>query len=526
MRRVHAARIPALLLGLALLLVGCPQPDQRTIVLFHTSDVHGGLTSRPARWHEADPTRRIGGYAALAKLVNAEARPHALLDSGDIFQGTPEGNLTRGKAVIAAMNAVHYAAMVIGNHEFDYGENALRALVAMADFPVLAANIRRKSDGRLVDYAVPTALLDIGGVRVGVVGLATHHTRTSTLPKNVAHLDFDDETQAARAHAQGLRAKGADIVIALTHCGLLPSRAGEVVKAEDVELSPRDLRYVGDLKIARGGDVDIVMGGHMHTGIDGRWRDPESGVWIVQSHHNLVATSRVEITVDVVRDQIVAFRSKLVRLWIDRLGEDPEVVRVIDGWADRVRGELDRRIGECADDRMTRSSKLDHPLGSWVADAMRATVDADIGIQNSFGIRADLFQGAIRLRDIYAVMPFENTIVTLDLPGKAIEKLVRENLKGDRSMIQVSGLQIVYTPTADGPPESLTIWVNGTPVEAERMYKVATNNYLAGGGAGGEAFEGHFQHDTGRPIRELLIEILERDSPLHAPPTGRIRQAD
>ena len=143
--------IRALLVVVLLLVSGPAHAELRQVVLFHTSDVHGGLTARTARWHKANPKRQIGGYAALMNVVKREKLPHVLLDSGDIFQGTPEGNLTRGDAVVAAMNAVGYGAMVIGNHEYDFGEANLKRLIGMAQFPVLGANIRLKASGARVD---------------------------------------------------------------------------------------------------------------------------------------------------------------------------------------------------------------------------------------------------------------------------------------------------------------------------------------------------------------------------------------
>ncbi|MFT7624149.1 MAG: 5'-nucleotidase/UDP-sugar diphosphatase [Myxococcota bacterium] len=520
-------RLP--LFGL-LLLVGCSAgPDVRRIVLFHTSDVHGAVSATPARWNKADPKRRIGGYPALASLVDSETLPHAVLDSGDIFQGTPEGNLTRGKVIIAAMNAVGYSAMAIGNHEFDYGEGVLRDLIEQAEFPVLAANIVRRSDGKHVSYAQPTTMVTVGGVRIGIVGLATQHTATSTLPANVAHLRFESEVEAAREHAARLRTEGADVVIALTHCGLLPSKARTIVNAADVVLTKRDLAYVGDLTIARGAPVDVVMGGHTHTGIDGTWRDEQSGVYIIQSHESLKATSRVELAVDVAEDRdvaanrLISLESRLVYLWPDEVGEKHEVTTVIRGYSDAIAGQLNQIVGTLADDRMKRTGTLDHPLGSWMADTMRAAAGADIGIQNTFGVRADLYQGPVKMADLYRVMPFDNTLVTVTLPGSAVLELLRDNLKTSPARVQVSGLTVSFSRGADGTVGRVEVSVGGEALVDSRLYTLATNNYMASGGSGGRALGGFPQLDSGEGLRELFVEALGLGSPLTAPGVGRIR---
>ncbi|MBU2530043.1 MAG: metallophosphoesterase, partial [Elusimicrobia bacterium] len=90
------------------------------ISVYNTTDVHGWYFSKPARWNKENPTREIGGFPALSSLLKKEKNPYILLDSGDIFQGTPEGNLTKGNASIALMNYLGYSAVTIGNHEYDY----------------------------------------------------------------------------------------------------------------------------------------------------------------------------------------------------------------------------------------------------------------------------------------------------------------------------------------------------------------------------------------------------------------------
>lgn len=519
MRRAARALLAVALAGV-LLAGGCAR-DLRTIAIYHTSDVHGGLSARPARWYEPDPTRRIGGYAVLSSLIARESRPWVLLDSGDIFQGSPEGNLTLGVASVRVMNALGYTAMVIGNHEYDYGEANLRRLVGLAQFGVLGANITTTGDGAHVEYAIPTRIVEVGGVRVGLIGIATRHTKTSTLPANVAHLTFLDEVETARLHADRLRAEGADAIVVLCHCGLAPSVARRRVAPADLRLTEDDTRYLGDLRVARGAPVDLVLGGHLHTGL-GPWRDPESGVVIVQSYQKLEAVTRLELVVDVDRGEVVSIDGALVDLWADEYGEDPRIVALLEEVTAEMGAALDERLGEAADDLLRAPGGLDSAMGNWMTDLMRAATGSDVAIQNTFGIREDLRAGPVRMRDVYEVMPFDNTLVTLRLSGARLEKLVRDNLRGRRSMIQVSGMRIRYHLEGETVGE-VQLEVGGERVTGERIYTVVTNNYLAGGGTGGAAFTGAPRGDTGRPIRALLVEAFRSSSPIRAPATGRIQ---
>jgi 2',3'-cyclic-nucleotide 2'-phosphodiesterase (5'-nucleotidase family) len=168
-----------------------------TLDVFHTSDVHGWYSARPAKWDKENSTRTIGGFAALSALVNADKNPHILLDSGDTFQGTPEGNLTKGMATVTLMNQLGYSAAVVGNHDYDYGEPNLRSMIAASSFTWLGGNVYLKANGEHVDYLKPYTILNVAGKRIAVIGILGCHTATSTLPANVKHLQFRDEPQEA-----------------------------------------------------------------------------------------------------------------------------------------------------------------------------------------------------------------------------------------------------------------------------------------------------------------------------------------
>ncbi|HIA03759.1 MAG TPA: bifunctional metallophosphatase/5'-nucleotidase [Myxococcales bacterium] len=511
-----------IVLLVALLCANCALAEPHRFVIFHTSDIHGGIAKRPAHWHKKTPKRLIGGFAALAALVKKEALPYLLLDSGDIFQGTPEGNLTKGRAVIEAMNALGYDAMAVGNHEFDYGENNLKELSKLANFPMLAANIRIAANKAPISYAKSRRMLRVGKIKVGVIGIATQHTRSSTLPKNVVHLIFKNEVKSARKHAIALRKKGADVVIVLAHCGLAPSVARKRLDPNDLVLTENDKNYVGDLAIARGAPVDIVFGGHMHTGLTAPWRDPESGVHIVQSYENLASVSRLEITVDRKSKPKVQVSGRLVDLWVDQHGEDAAVLELVQKHQNQVGKRLDEKIGTLNESMIRAGYPLDNPLGSWMTDIMRMSVAADIGIQNTYGIRDDLRAGTISLRDIYRVMPFENTVVVVTLSGKQVKQLVRDNMRGQKSGIQISGIRVHlrFDPQKQTLQES---WVlhKGAPIDDEKLYRVATNNYLAQGGTGGKVMKGAPTHDTGRSIRKVIVEAVRQHSPITPPKVGR-----
>ncbi len=510
----------AVLAALVMLPTATVAAEPRRFVVFHTSDVHGFLASRlePVVGGTA---RRVGGMAALTALVASERLPHVLVDSGDWYQGTPEGNLTRGAAVVTAMNLAGYTTAALGNHEFDYGEPNVRQLVAAASFPVLGANIVSRATGTRLPYLKASTTTTVAGVSVAFVGVITHHTATATLPQHVAHLEFTDEVVAAREATAEARKAGAEVVVVLSHCGLAPSRARQRLSPSALVLTAEDLAYRGDLAIARGADADLVLGGHMHTGLTGPWVDPESGVPIVQSEANLVSVSRLEIAVTDSGPRRVTVTGRLVDLEVAVTGEDPKVKAHVEKTAREVGAALDEVIGRANEAVARIEPGFDSPLGSWVADTMRAAASADVAVQNSYGVRADIPAGNITRRTLYEVYPFENTLIVVEMTGAALRRLVLDNLQADRSAIQLSGAHVRFRP---GDREALTITVGARPLDLSARYRVATNSYLANGGTGGAAMAGCPQTPDPRNVRELLEAAVRRDRGLVPPPSGRFER--
>lgn len=510
------------ILGLSLAFcLGCTG-SSRTFVIYHTSDVHGHIAKRPASWHKPNPNRLVGGYAAMAQLVAQETMPAILLDSGDIFQGTPEGTLTQGEASIALMNQLGYSAMAVGNHEYDLGEAVIRTLATQAQFPFLAANITRKVDGKPVEYAQPTHMMTVNGVRLGIVGMATHETAAATMPKHVAHLQFIDEVRAAEKYAKKLRTDGAQVIIALTHCGAAPSYARKRISPDAFKPSPRDLQYVGDISIARGADVDLVLGGHTHTGLERPWVDPVSGVPIAQSYENLIAVNRIEITVDTNTNAIEQINGQLMTLWIDQTGESKPVLTTVARYRKQVDAIVGKMLGTATADITRDFSGHDSTLGNWMTDIMRQATNADVAIQNTFGIRDDLRAGSVTLRDLFRIMPFDNTLVVVTVTGAELAQLIRSNFNVTRAFIQLSGVRVTFQTDAKGEKvTSSTLSVNGNPIDPARKYTIATNNYLASGGGVGALLKGKPQQDTGQRLRELVADYVQKHTPVSPPPVGR-----
>jgi 2',3'-cyclic-nucleotide 2'-phosphodiesterase/3'-nucleotidase len=277
------------------------------------------------------------------------------------------------------------------------------------------------------------------------------------------------------------------------------------------------------LAIARAAKgANVVLGGHNHTGLLKGYYDKESGVLLAESYWSLTDVTKVTLNFDDATGKFKSATAELIPLWTDRTGEDPAVTKTLAPVTESVDKEMNKVIGETDFDLGGSSYTADSPIGNWGTDAIRRQTGADVSIQNSAGLRSVLRKGPITMRDIYQVMPFENTLVTLTLTGDQLKRLFADNLHGSRSSLQVSGLKVKYRSTPQGP-QGITLERNGTELKPEDRVSVVTNNYLAFGGTGGKVFgEAKDLKDTMQPMREAMIKDIEENPVRTMPEGGRI----
>lgn len=510
----------------ALLSACCAVAEAKTVIIYHTSDVHGWYASREVKYDNGKSTRAVGGFAALSSAAKKEKNPVLFMDGGDWFQGTPEGNMTRGMASITMMNKLGYAASSLGNHEYDFGEDSLKTILASAKFPIVDANIYLKNGATRVTYTKPYAVVNVDGLKIGVIGAITPQTKTAVLPAFVKHINFTAPAQEIAMTLPELKKLGVNAVVALVHDGA--AEGSYRVDGSKWQPSKKDIEE-GNIAIARAagkGEIAVVFGGHAHTTINPGYTDPETGTMFVESGSNLYGASRVEMTFDDKTGKLTGVSEKFVELWIDETGEDPEVLAVFKPIQDTVGVEMNKQIGETSGD-LWRFKKgetaLDSPIGNYVADVMRAAGKADIAIHNTHGIRADIPAGKLTNRSVYQALPFENTLINVDLKGSQVLELVRDGIRADSSILQVSGIAVVFSVNDKGAVTDVSITCGGKPLDMDKVYKVSTNNYLAGGGTGGKVFlSGKNTQDTMLSIRDAVVSDVKEHKSITPPATGRI----
>ncbi|GAB4030197.1 MAG: bifunctional UDP-sugar hydrolase/5'-nucleotidase [Elusimicrobiota bacterium] len=490
-----------------------------TIDIYHTSDVHGWYMSRQAKWDKENSTRTIGGFAVLSAMLKKEKNPYILIDSGDMFQGTPEGNFTKGLATVRYMNALGYSAATVGNHDYDYGESNLSLLASKASFPILGANVYEKESGKRPSYLKSYAIVEKAGKKIALLGLAGVHTKTSTLPKNVEKLDFKDEAQEAAKYADEIRALKPDVLILMPHIGIDGRFSQQKVDLSTYSFSAKEINW-SDIKAARAAKADVTLGGHNHTGLKAGYRDEQGGL-ICESYWGLTDVTKVELNFD---DKTGAFKGascSLIPLWTDIYSEDPEILKITSEISSDVNKEMDKKLGEAQTDIPASKETPDSPIGNWMTDVMRAYAGTDLAFQNSGGIRNVINKGDVKLRDIFQVMPFENTLVKMTMTGSQLERLIGDNFRGNKSAMQISGLTVKYSMENE-KMTGFFLEKDGKKISPEDRFTVVTNNYLTTGGTGGQAFmESSDMKDTMVTVREALIDYVKKTGKISAPPVGR-----
>lgn len=463
-----------------------------TVRVLETTDFHGAILPGARERKSRRPVGSSAVLAAYVKQLRAE-NPEGtiLLDGGDWFQGTMISNLQFGRPVVEQMNMLEYTAAAIGNHDFDWSADTLARRAAEMHFAALGANCIVRKTGRRPHYARADTIVLRRGVRVGILGLCYRNTPTVTLAANVAHLRFEDDSATAARLVPDLRKRrGATLVLGVGH---VPAETDSTMRA-----------LSGDLpRLARGvKGVDAWFGGHSHNFV----MDEIGGVPLMISGSHAAVIGLCDLTMDPVKGRVIERRTRLVNTFADAIEPDSAMSVAVERWNSGIEPLTKVPLGRNAR-RLPRGA--DPSIGYLVTDAMRAAVGADIALQNSGGLRADLPEGVITRGAVYEVLPFENTVVTVELTRAEVKQSFEDGLAGNR-VPQVSGVKFSYDLDRPVGQRLVSITLaDGSPLDDHKVYKVAANNFMATGGDGYATLaKGRNLTDTGVPLRETLEKYI------------------
>ncbi|MBJ6761726.1 bifunctional metallophosphatase/5'-nucleotidase [Myxococcaceae bacterium JPH2] len=457
-----------------------------------------------------------GGLARVATL-RAQAlkqSPNVLtLLAGDTLSPSVEssaeihGEALKGRQMVDAWNALGIDYAVVGNHEFDFGDDVLRARIHESHFTWLGANVVDATTGQTFAGLKPWDLREVGGVRVGIFGVVLPETQGAS--KAGPTTQFKPFCEAAQRAVADVRAAGAQVVIALTHL-------------EDTE----------DRELARCVRVDAIIGGHSHE----RMEETVEGTPIYKLDEDAMDLGELTLDVDSATGAVKRHAWKATPITA-RLPEAPAFTQAMKGYAPLLK-ELAQRVGRSPvplDARSVENRLGETNLGSFVADAFRAATGADVALCNGGAIRADrvLPAGPLTRRELYSLLPYRNDLVVVDVSGATLRAVLENGVslsgkpKPPGRFPQVSGLRFAYDLDKPAGERVTRVEVGGKPLDPTATYRLATLSFLTAGNDGYTMLKGLPTRPgtpSGATPWDVLATALRTGRPApRAKPDGRIQ---
>ena len=451
------------------------------IVILYTNDVHCAV----------DTGIGYAGLSAYKKKVEEEGNAVFLIDEGDAIQGGVFGSLTKGEAIINLMNDVGYNLAIPGNHEFDYGVERFRELAQIANFPYISCNFEDlKADDTVFDAYV---IREIGGKKIGFIGVTTPETITATTPKSYqdengdfiySFLQGDGGTalyERIQAAVDTVNAEGVDYTFLLTHLGITESSGP----------------YTSVNVIRNTTGIDAVIDGHSHSTVPMEMVRNKDGEQVVltQTGSHFKAIGQMTIGQDGGIDtELITDWNQVDPEIIDAIAEERSVFE--DVIADQISySDFDLAVKE---DGVMFARNNECNLGDLVADAYRYATGADIAFVNAGSIRDNIPAGEITYGDILMALPYNNELCVVKVKGEAVAEALEYAVGFAPDYFggfpQVSGITFDVDLDKDAQVQRdenrlfvgfgsderrvSNIMVGGEPLDSDKEYTVAGTKFV------------------------------------------------
>jgi len=417
-----------------------------------------------------DNAQHRGGFARLATVVKAqreraqkEGRFFLFAHGGDTLSPSLMSSFDEGAHMIALFNALGLDCLVPGNHEFDFGVATYKKRMSEAQFSIVAANLREASGEGLPGHKDALSF-EHDGLKIALIGSAYDTTPSVSRSED---LIFKPTLETVSTAAKDARRDGVEFIIACVHAN---KSAGNALMA--------------------GHDVDLILSGHnhdLHLDFDGRTA-------LAESHQD--ANYVVVIDIDLTRTKASPTG---LSWWPDfkvidtaHVEPDADMLAKIKAYEGQLSKELDQRVGELVAPLDSRSEVVrtsEAAIGNLVADAMRKASGADVALTNGGGIRGNRLypQGTQwTRRDVLVELPFGNKLVTIPMTGAMISAAFEHGFSrlpsASGGFPQISGVDVSIDPSAVRGARVRSVMIGGLPLDPQKIYKLATNDFLARGG--------------------------------------------
>lgn len=386
---------------------------QKSVVVvldfYSINDLHG-------KFADADSNIGVDELTTYLKNARSNNKNSIFLSSGDMWQGSSESNMTKGKIIVDWMNELDFTAMAIGNHEFDWGEEYIKSNAAMAEFPFLAINIYDRKTNKPVDYCSPSVMIDRSGVQIGIIGAIGDCYSSIAVDKcdEVYFKTGRDLTNLVKAESEKLRQEGADCIVYLLHDGHGQSGSSFLTSSQMASYYDSSLSN---------GYVDVVFEGHTHQGYRA---EDEHGVYHLQNRgDNKGGIAHVKIVVNVVTQKSAVQSTQLVNTsTYQNLEDDTLIQQLMEKYKDEI-SSANRVLGYNSAYR--NSSYLQQLIAKLYYELGEKTWGNKYDIVLGGGFMSarspyNLYKGDVTYSDIQSIFPFDNQITLCSVKGRDLRR--------------------------------------------------------------------------------------------------------
>ncbi|MDQ5844708.1 MAG: 5'-nucleotidase C-terminal domain-containing protein [Acidobacteriota bacterium] len=538
-RRIVSAIVTMLLLVLTSFpLAGQQSPRRLQIVILGTTDLHGNLFPIDYYTDKKD-NRGLAKIATLIKQVRKENEHVVLVDSGDTIQGTPlayyhnKKNNKPPDPMMLSMSALRYDTMTVGNHEYNFGLKVLEKARSEANFPWLSANTYNKETN--TTHYKPYLIKDVGGVRVGILGLTTPGIPNWENVPNYAGQEFHEPLVEAKKWVPIMREKEhADVVVITMHMGIEEDLRTGVLNPGQVL---NENQAVTIAKQVPG--VDLIFMGHTHRDVPSLYIN---GVLMTQANHwgRHLARADVYMENNANKWRVYARSARTIPV-DDKVEADAEILKLAEPYDRETQAWLSQPIGESAAELSATDARFkDTAILDLIQRVQLEAGKADVSMAAVFNPQASIAKGQVTVRDIAGLYVYENTLVVMEVTGQQLKDALEHSAKyfktyePGKSPAELVNEKIpAYNfDLAEGVTYELNIrkpigqrienlQFQGRPLAPTQKLRLATNNYRINGGGGYTMYKGApVVYRSSEEIRELIIDWVERHKTIPTEPTN------
>ncbi|WP_082034005.1 bifunctional 2',3'-cyclic-nucleotide 2'-phosphodiesterase/3'-nucleotidase [Cohnella kolymensis] len=452
-----------------------------SVQLLGINDFHGQLDYVRTVKDAAGKVTTFGGADYLAtylKQHEATNKNTLLVHAGDaVGASAPVSALLQDEPTIDFLNRLGFDVGTLGNHEFDKGTVEAKRLIfggknpktgkefGGAKFPYVVANLVDESGKTFLD---PYVIQEVGGVKVGFIGVITNSTPSIVSPAGIKGLTFTEQAPAVNKAVAELKEKGIETIVVLAHDPFEGSNEAPTGEAIDLANNVDD-------------EVDVIFAGHNHGGLNKKI----DGKLVIEAFSYGTAFSDVDLVIDRATHDVVSVKSEVVDVKREGVTPDAEITQMVKMYADQNKAVMEAPVGK-TDAAITRTATPagESALGNLIADGMRETMKTDFAFMNSGGIRNDMPEGNVTYGSMFSIQPFGNVLIKMTLTGAQIKEMLNQQWATSRTKIgQVSGFTYSYDDSKPAGQRIVEIKkADGTPVKDDESYTIVVNDFMAAGG--------------------------------------------